>query len=152
MARFTPAQTHAVSEIQQLVSDWAYELDLANGAGIADLVTEDCFYAVGPGGQQGRDAIAAYYAARLARLSATGEGVPVHRHALHNLRCQFAEDDAAGITFNLTYFSTLGVAKGTKHADPALYADVRMQVRREGDGHWRIARFDSNPAFMRVLD
>lgn len=151
MARFTAEQACAVVEIQQLIHDWGYELDLHNGQNIADLVTEDCTYVVGGVPREGRAGVIKFYAERLARLAATPEGVPIHRHALSNLRVSFSSTDTASITFNLIYFSTLGMAAGADHADPASYADVRMDCRRDPDGHWRISRFDSNQAFRRVL-
>jgi uncharacterized protein (TIGR02246 family) len=151
LARFTAVQAHAVVEIQQLINDWGYELDLHNGKNIADLVTEDCTYVVRGGARTGRAAVVQFYAERLAELAATPEGVPTHRHALANLRVGFRSDVEAAITFNLIYFSTLGMASGADHADPASYADVRMDCRRDSDGHWRIARFDSNQSFRRVV-
>lgn len=150
MAKFTAEQAHAVVEIQQLINDWGYELDLHNGRNIADLVTEDVSYVLGGSPRDGRAAVVQFYAEREARLAATPEGVPIHRHALSNLRVSFKAADQASITFNLIYFSTLGMASGVEHADPASYADVRMDVRRDADGHWRIAKFDSNQAFRRV--
>lgn len=150
MARFTAEQAHAYVEVQQLIYDWAFELDQHNGAHMADLVTENCVYVVGGQAQNGRGAIVKFYADRLARLGATPEGVPIHRHALHNLRVHFRGHDEVSVTFNLTYFSTAGNPKGIEQADPMLYADVRMDCRRDNDGHWRIAMFDSNPAFRRV--
>lgn len=150
LAKFTAEQAQAVVEIQQLINDWGYELDLENGRNIADLVTEDCVYVVGGTPRTGRAAVVQFYAERLARLAATPEGVPVHRHALCNLRVSFSAATQASIAFNLIYFSTMGQAAGVDHADPASYADVRIDVRRDADGHWRIARFDSNQAFRRV--
>jgi ketosteroid isomerase-like protein len=151
LARFTAEQAQAVVEIQQLINDWGYDLDLHNGEHIAELVTEDCSYLVGGAPREGRAAVVQFYIDRKARLAATAEGVPTHRHALANLRVSFAAASEASITFNLIYFSTMGVAAGVEHADPASYADVRMNCRRDADGHWRIARFDSNQAFRRVL-
>ena len=151
MARFTAEQSPAVVEIQQLINDWGFELDFNNGGRIAEVVTEDCVYVLGGAPKEGRAAIVQFYADRLARLSATPEGVPVHRHALCNLRVDFESEGLASITFNLIYFSTLGMTSGVDHADPASYADVRMNCRRESDSHWRIARFDSNQAFRRVV-
>jgi uncharacterized protein (TIGR02246 family) len=151
LARFTAEQACAVVEIQQLINDWGYELDIHNGKNVADLITEDCVYVVRGGERKGRAAVVQFYAERLAQLAATPEGVPVHRHALINLRTTFRSADEAAIAFNLIYFSTLGVAAGQDHADPASYADVRMVCRREADGHWRIARFESEQSFRRVL-
>jgi ketosteroid isomerase-like protein len=151
LAKFTAEQARAVVEIQQLIHDWGYDLDLYNGEHIADVVTEDCTYVVGGAPREGRAAVVQFYIDRKARLAATPEGVPVHRHALSNLRVSFQSDTLASITFNLIYFSTLGMASGADHADPASYADVRMDCRRDADGHWRIARFESNQAFRRVV-
>ena len=150
MAKFTADQAHAVVEIQQLINDWGFELDVDNGKNIADLVTEDCVYVVRGGNREGRAAVVKFYADRLAQLSA-GPGVPVHRHALANLRVSFNSSAEASINFNLLYFSTMGMASGQDHADPAAYADVRMNVRRDADGHWRISRFESNQSFRRVV-
>ncbi len=151
MARFTAEQAHAVVEIQALINEWGYELDINNGKNVANLVTEDCVYIVGGSPKNGRSEVVKFYADRLARLSATPEGVPTHRHALHNLRVHFETSNKASITFNLTYFSTMGMASGAEHADPNSYADVRMDCRRDIAGDWRIAKFDSNQSFRRVL-
>jgi ketosteroid isomerase-like protein len=150
LAKFTAEQAHAVVEIQELINDWGYELDVDNGRNIADLVTEDVVYAVRGGTTQGRAGVVKFYADRLTQLSA-GAGVPTHRHSLANLRVVFSSATDAAIFFNLTYFSTMGQASGAEHADPAAYADVRMKVRRDPDGHWRIALFDSNQVFRRVI-
>ena len=151
MAKFTAEEAQAVVEIQQLINDWGYDLDIHNGAHIADVVTEDCAYVVGGTPRNGRAEVVQFYIDRKARLAATAEGVPIHRHALCNLRTSFRSPGEASIVFNLIYFSTMGMASGTEHADPASYADVRMEVRREADGHWRIARIESNQAIRRVL-
>jgi len=76
--------------------------------------------------------------------------VPTQRHALSNLRVSFGGDAEASITFTLVYFTTAGMASGLNHADPAAVADVRVNCRRDDDGHWRISKFDSNQTFKRV--
>lgn len=151
MAKFTPEQAVAVIEIQQLINEWSFELDVDNGANIASLITEDCSYLVRGGVRIGRAAIAGFYKERMETLAATPEGVPVHRHMLANLRVKFNSANEASIGFALIYFSTAGVKAGTKHADPASTADVRMEVRRGADGEWLIAKFDSTPTFIRVI-
>jgi uncharacterized protein (TIGR02246 family) len=150
LAKFTAEQAQSYVEIQQLINDWGYELDLHNGKNIADVITEDCAYVVRGGNREGRAAVVKFYADRLAQLAASKDGVPIHRHALSNLRAQFRSATDAAITFSLTYFSTFGQASGQEHADPAAYADVRMNVRRDADGQWRISRFESEQAFRRV--
>lgn len=149
MARFTPAQAHSVTEINQLISDWAVEMDIANGTGMADLLTDDVSYTVRGVARIGRGEVVKFYETRLADLGATPAGVPVHRHALCNLRVQFRSDSDAAITFSLIYFNDMVKGMGADLADPFSYADVQMDVRRESDGHWRISRFDSAPVFLR---
>lgn len=150
MAQFSPQQAADVLAIQQLINEWATELDINNGANMATLVTADCHYHLGPTVRVGRDEIVGHYADRLARLGATEEGVPVHRHIQSNFVVRFAAVDEAAVTFSLIYFSTLGMAKRTDHADPAAVADVQMTCRRSTDGEWLIARFDSAQSFRRV--
>ena len=150
MAKFNIEQALAVTEVQQLINDWAHELDVNNGLQISGLVTADCVYTVGGASRQGRAAVEQFYQERLKRLSAQPQGVPTQRHTLSNLRVAFRSAGEVSITFTLIYFTTAGMASGLNHADPAAVADVRMDCRRDDDGHWRIAMFDSNQTFRRV--
>lgn len=151
MAKFDLEQAAAVVAIQQLINDWAHELDINNGVQMAPLLTQDCAYTVRAAPRHGPQEVVAFYGQRLAELSATPEGVPIHRHTLSNLRVDFRGPEEAAIEFSLVYFSTMGMASRTDHADPALFAEVQMDCRKESDGHWRIARFDSQPVFRRVV-
>ena len=152
MAKFDSEQAAAVLAIQQLIHEWAHELDVHNGLqAMGELLTEDVRYNVGGVMRQNRGEVLQFYKDRHARLAATEEGVPFHRHALHNLRAFFQGADEAEIEFGLVYWTTAGMASKQDHADPALVSDVRMTCRREADGHWRIAAFDSSLSFRRVL-
>lgn len=151
MARFNPAQAADVLAVQQLVHEWAGELDINNGLQIADLLTQDCHYTVRGGARHSAAEVVAFYTARLAELEASPAGVPVHRHAVINLRVSFTGTDEAAVLFGMLYWTAAGMASGTDHADPALVADVSMDCHRCADGHWRIARFDSAPVFRRVI-
>src|SRR5258706_11768253 len=75
VAKFDMEQALAVAAIQQLISEWATELDVHNGLHISGLVTEDCSYTVGGTARQGRAAVEKFYQERLARLSAQPGGV-----------------------------------------------------------------------------
>lgn len=143
-------QSLAIASVQQLINDWAYELDVNNGLHIAGLVTEDCRYVVGGTPREGRPAVEKFYSDRLERLSAQPDGVPTQRHMLSNLRVSFRSATDVSITFSLLYFTTAGMSSGLNHADPAATADVRMDCRRDADGEWRISAFDSGQAFRRV--
>lgn len=150
MAKFTAEQAIAYVSIQQLIHDWADEMDINNGLKMADLVTADCHYTVRGVPRLSRDEVVEFYRGRLAELEATPAGVWEHRHILSNLRADFHSDDHAAIEFKLVYFLSAGATPGLQHADPAAVADVRMEVRCEADGHWRISRFDSNQLFQRA--
>lgn len=149
MANLSIEQTVAIIAIQQLVHGWAQELDVRDGRSVADLVTDDCTYEVGGEIRRGRAEVAKFYADRIARLSATPEGLPIQRHAISNLRAVTFDGDEVSITFCLLYFTTAGMSSGTDHADPAAVADVRMSCRRGEDGSWKISKFDSNQTFRR---
>ena len=146
MAKFDAAQAADVLAIQHVINEWAYEMDVNNGLTMAPLLTEDCQYVVREVCRDGRDAVVAFYTARLGEFP---DGPPIHRHALANHRVTFKSADEARCDFNLTYFSSVVAAMGADVADPLSYADVWMDLRREADGHWRIASFDSKPVFVR---
>jgi hypothetical protein len=146
MVKFTTEQGTAYAAILQLTNLWARELDLNAGANVGDYVTEDCSYTVGEE-KKGRAEVAKFYSDRLARLSASPEGVPMMRHAQTNLCVEFTSDTTASITFTMLFFTTASTG-GKPLPDVAAVADVRMQVRSE-NGDWRICRFDSNQSFKR---
>jgi len=150
VAKLNMEQALAVTEVQQLINDWAHDLDVHEGQHIGGLVTEDCNYTVRGAARHGRAAVEKFYQERLETLSKQPGGVPTQRHALSNLRVSFRSTSEVSITFTLVYFTTAGMTSGLKHADPAAVADVRMDCRRDHDGHWRIAMFDSKQTFQRV--
>ena len=150
MTKFTAEQAHAYVEIQQLIGDWAFELDHHHGKNIADLITPDCLYVIGGGARKGAEAVTKWYEDRIARLSATAEGLPTQRHAIMNLRARFRNADEASLTFNIIQFTTRGNPMGTQHSDPRAFGDARMDVRRNAEGHWLIAMFDANSSFRKA--
>ncbi len=150
MAKLDLEQVIAIAAIQQLVNDWAFDLDQHEGLSVHEMVTADCAYILGPNTRTGPQDIGAFYTDRLKRLSAQPEGPPTQRHIVSNLRVSFESPAKAAITFTLIHFTTVGVASGVDHADPAAVADVRMEVEREESGHWLFSKFDSSQTFRRV--
>ena len=149
MAKFTAAQAADVAAIQQVINEWGDELDTNDGLSIlaADVLTSDCRYNVGGAWRDGAAEAAQFYAERKPRLEAAG-GAPVMRHIMSNYRVKFTADDQAEVGFLLLFFAAVGTPPFDT-CDPAAVADVRMEVRRESDGHWRIAMFDSGQTFRR---
>ena len=148
MAKFDANQAADVLAMHQLVNDWAIEMDVHNGANMGALMTDDCQYVVRAQLRTSRAEVVAFYKERLASFH---DGAPIHRHALVNHRVSFSGADTARIEFSLIYFSTMGSEAGTAETKPFSYADVWMDCRRESDGHWRIASFDSTPVFVRPM-
>ena len=149
MARFTQEMAIATLEIQQLVAEWGYDLDAHGGENVAALCTPDCRYLVGGTLHQGHAPIAAFYAARNARVAAQQrDGARTQRHTITNQRTTFTDDDTAAATFLLVNYSREGKAPALDLIGPTIIADCRMEFSRESGGEWRIALFDSTPVFI----
>jgi hypothetical protein len=149
MARFTAQQASDLAAIQQVINEWSHELDSNDGLQMleADVLTADCRYNVGGSWRAGAADAAAFYAERKPRLEAAG-GAPVMRHLMTNYRVKFTADDHADVGFLLLFFAAVGTPPFNT-CDPMAVADVRMECRREADGHWRISMFDSGQIFRR---
>jgi hypothetical protein len=150
VARFNAEEAAAVAAIQQVINEWGNELDQNSGRQIteADVLTSDCRYFVGEQWREGLAATAQFYKERWDRLEAAG-GAPVMRHLHCNYRISFTAGDHASVGFLLLFFAKVGEPPFTGYCDPLAVADVRMECRREVDGHWRISMFDSGQIFRR---
>jgi len=146
MAKFDANQAADVLAIHQVINEWAFEMDVNNGLAMAPLRTEDRQYGVRGVFRYGPHAVGSFDTVRLGEFP---DGPQIHRHALANHRVTFSSADEARCDFNLTYFSSIVTKMGANIADPFSYADVWKDCRREADGHWRIASFDSKPVFVR---
>jgi hypothetical protein len=150
VAKFTPEQAASIAAIKQVIYEWGDELDLNNGLkmGEIDILTKDVRYNVGGEWRDGLEATKAFYDGRWGKLKETG-GALVMRHLLTNLRVKFTSEDTAAVTYQLLFFAATGEPPFVGKADPLAVADVRMETRREADGHWRISLFDSGQIFQR---
>jgi len=150
MAKFTVEQATAAAAIQQLINDWADELDINNGGnmGTAGLLTEDCRYTVGGAERAGRAEAASFYAARKDKID-SGVTNPVMRHINSNFRIRFTGTSNADVNFLLLYFATEGTPPFTNYCDPLAVADCVMQCRCDAGGDWRISFFTSSQIFRR---
>jgi SnoaL-like domain len=150
MAKFTAEQAPHLSAIHQLIYQWGDELDVQSGLTIraSDVLTDDCRYNVGGEWRAGLAAVEGFYLARMERLTAAG-GAPVMRHIISNIRVQFTGENTASTGYLLLFFAATGTAPFDT-CDPLAVADVKMDMRREADGEWRISMFDSGQIFRRV--
>jgi hypothetical protein len=145
LVKFTNEQGAAWAAIQELINEWARDLDLHNGQHVGQFMADDVHYAVGATPRLGRADVEAFYRERLERLSATPEGPPTHRHMITNLCIEFRSATEASTTFSMIYFNSM---YAQTRPEAMATADVRMIIRAT-DGDWRIARFESNQPFHR---
>lgn len=149
MPRFNKDNAADALDIHQLIFDWGHDLDQNDCEGVPALCTEDCDYYVGGVLHKGRAPISAFYAARNERVrTQQKDGVRTQRHTITNPRLSFADTDRASVTFLLVNYSAEGKAPALNLVGPTIIADCKMDFRREADGEWRIALFDSTPTFV----
>lgn len=102
--------------IHQLVSDFAYSIDMENGERTAELFTEDGWYESDNQRSTGRDAIRKAYRRRAER------GPRTSRHIFTNLRIERVDEHAYRGTALLLLFAEDGYPPAPAH--PLLVADV----------------------------
>lgn len=148
MASFTLEQAAARAAIEQVINEWSDELDQNNGLRMAeaDVLTQDVRYNVGGQWREGLQEVAGFYGGRREQL---GSSAPVMRHIISNFRTKFTSETEAEVGYLLLFFAKAGTPPFTDYCDPLAVADVRMHVRRDGDGQWRISMFDSGQIFRR---
>jgi hypothetical protein len=76
-------------------------------------------------------------------------GRPVLFRTQAAARSRRRREDLAHTGFQLLFFAKVGTPPIAGYCDPLATADVRMDIRREADGDWRIAMFDSGQVFQR---
>lgn len=148
MAKFDMEQTMAVVAVQQLINDWAYDLDFHDNANVGRVITDDVSYNVGGALREGRAAVEAFYGSRRETLKASTGSRPVMRHVNTNFRTSFVSADEVSVTFSLVFWTT--EVPGLNPTDVVAVADVWMTCRRGTDGDWKIAKFDSSQPLKRV--
>jgi SnoaL-like domain len=136
-------------ELHQLIAEWGSELDINGGLTVDRLCTADCTYLVGGNPFRGAAAITKFYSDRAERVrTQQKDGVRTQRHTISNLRIAFKGKDHAEVNFIIVNYSAEGKAPVLNLVGPTIVADCRMECRREADGEWRIALFDSAPIFV----
>jgi hypothetical protein len=139
----------SIIELQQLVVEWARELDANGGLSVARLLTEDCNYLVGGKSYRGPQAVTKFYTDRGERVRLQQkDGVRTQRHAVSNILVSFDSERHAKLGFTIVNYSSAGKAPILNLAGPTIIADCRMECRCDPDGEWRIALFDSTPVFV----
>jgi cell fate (sporulation/competence/biofilm development) regulator YlbF (YheA/YmcA/DUF963 family) len=150
MRKFTADQMHAAFELQQMLYDFAYELD--HGAkDVGRFYAEEAAFRTGGINVEGRPAIQAFYDTRNENVKKYQKGGErTGRHIFTNVRVVFDEVDADKATIHFTNmnFAGEGPAPVQGLGSPSAIADGLMECRRQPDGHWLFTLFAPKQALI----
>jgi ketosteroid isomerase-like protein len=146
MPRFTQETALIAIELQQIVSEFAHEIDFNNALNLADFYAEDGSFAVGDFVYTGHEAIRKFYVDRLVRVRAQHkDGIRVSCHTFVNMRVAVQDKDNATVYFTNVNYAGEGHPPVHATITPAMVTDCSMVFRREKDGNWRIVTFSGTP-------
>lgn len=117
-------------QVQQLVSEFAYRVDMLRGKTVEELFTKDGFYEADGKRSTGRDAIRRAYELRSAR------GPRTSRHLFTNMRLIDSDSDSLRATLIMLLFARDG--EGIFAAEPLLVSDVADEYAIGLDGNLMI--------------
>jgi len=147
MSRFKGERASDALDLQQLVSEYCFELDLTGGLDSWRFFTAEGRLEVGKMAFQGHEAMKAFYRDLADQAKAIG-GTRTTRHIYANLRIAFDGADGATVEFIMQNFSAAGSPPLFGATTPTIVSDCRLICRREDDGAWRIAEFTGAPIFV----
>jgi ketosteroid isomerase-like protein len=149
MRKFNSDTAVIAVELQQMISEFAHEIDTNDGRGITDFYIEDGVFAVGDFTRTGHAEIRKFYADGAERARARSkDGVRVRRHTYVNHRVEVQDKDNATIHFINVHYAGEGKPPLMGAISPAMVTECRMVCRRCEDGLWRIVVFDGMPMFV----
>jgi ketosteroid isomerase-like protein len=149
MPRFTPETAVIALELQQIVAEFAADLDSNDGMNICDFYAADGEFAVGDFSHKGHAAIRKFYADRKERmLPQLKDGIRVAAHTFLNVRVKVESASDAIVHFTNVNYGGEGKPPQLGTISPAMVTACRMDFRREADGEWRITRFSGSPLFV----
>jgi hypothetical protein len=150
MRKFTAAQFQDAFELQQMLYDFAYELD--HGAkDVGRFYADDGAFRTGGINVEGRAAVQGFYNTRNENVKKYQKGGErTGRHIFTNVRVVFdeADGDKATIYFTNMNFAGEGPAPVQGLGTPSAIADGVMECRRQPDGHWLFTLFAPKQALI----
>ena len=151
MRKFDQQSAIIAIELQQMLMEFALELDTNNGLNITEFYTADGGFAVGDFVHKGHTAIRKFYTDRLERARTTAkDGIRVSAHTFNNFRVSIQDPNNATIYFVNVNFGGEGPPPIVGPLAPAMVTNCSMVCRREADGIWRITWFGGTPVFVGV--
>ncbi|MDR2858026.1 MAG: hypothetical protein LBV50_09285 [Novosphingobium sp.] len=150
MRKFSPEQLHVAFELQQMLYDFAYELDHGS-ENVGRFYAEDGAFRTGGINVEGRAAIQGFYDTRNANVKKyQKDGERTGRHIFTNVRVVFdeADGDQATIYFTNMNFAGEGPAPVQGLGAPSAIADGLMECRRQAGGHWLFTLFAPRQALI----
>lgn len=149
MSKFDQETATIAIELQQIVAEFAYEIDTNGGLNITDFYAEDGAFAVGDFTHKGHAAIRKFYADRALRVPAAHkDGIRVSAHTFVNMRVTVEDKNNATVYFTNVNYAGEGHPPVLGAISPAMITLCQMVFRREPDGHWRIVLFGGKPLFV----
>lgn len=149
MKKFDQETAIIALELQQIVAEFAHDLDFNNCLGIADFYAEDGSFSVGDYTHTGRAAIRKFYEDRNVRVRAQHkDGVRTAAHTFLNLRVDVQSKNNATVYFTNVNYAGEGHAPVRGTISPAMITTCKMAFRREADGSWLITSFSGSPLFV----
>ena len=149
MPKFNAETALIAIELQQLVSEFAHEIDTNGGLNISKFYAEDGEFAVGDYSHKGHAAINKFYSDRAQRIPASHkDGIRVSAHTFLNMRVHVTDQNNATVFFTNVNYAGEGKPPVLGTINPAMVTDCRMVFRRDPDGEWRIVLFGGKPLFV----
>lgn len=152
MRKFTAEQMLAAFELEQMLYDFAYEIDMNGAQDVGRFYTEDGAFRTGGVNIQGRAALQGFYNNRNAAVKQHQKGGErTGRHVFTNVRVVFDEGDAAKATLtfvNINYAGEGPAPVNVGQMSPSAIADGLFECARQADGHWLFTLFAPKQALI----
>lgn len=151
MRKFTPEQMLAAFELEQMLYDFAQEIDHNGAQDVGRFYAEDGAFRTGGVDIQGRAALQGFYDNRNAAVRQhQKDGERTGRHIFTNVRVIFddADPDKATLTFTNINYAGEGKAPVQGLGSPSAIADGRFECARQADGHWLFTLFAPKQALV----
>ena len=152
MRKFTADQMLTAFELEQMLYDFAHEIDHNGAQDVGRFYTEDGAFRTGGVNIQGRPALQGFYNNRNAAVKQHQKGGErTGRHVFTNVRVVFDAADAnkATLTFtNINYAGEGPAPVNVGQMSPSAIADGLFECARQPNGHWLFTLFAPKQALI----